>query len=131
MNIKNIIAGLILLISINVRAQNQEIKLDANKIKMYLPYLQAKLGLSTPAFNAWKENNKSLYAKEMWYYTESFYLKKNQNINGANINVEQFDVSRFEHLRSIDAEVIIPMEGFKDAIVLLPKSKLLYHPNNN
>lgn len=131
MKIKNILGISLILISLSYRSQNQEIKLDATKIKTYLPYLQAKLGLNTPAFSVWKENNKALYAKEMWYYTESFYLKKDHNLSGESLNIGFFDVSRFEHLRNATTEVIIPFEGFKDAVVLLPKTKLLYNPSNN
>lgn len=126
MKIKNIIAVLLVTMSFALSAQNQEIKLDANKIKMYLPYLQAKLGLETPAFNTWKENNKSLYAKEMWYHSESFYIKRNYHLTGDVLDESVIAIERFESYRKDNEEAIVVLEGVRDVLVLLPKNKCLY-----
>jgi hypothetical protein len=107
--------------------QTDEIKLNAGKVKMFLPYMEWMHG-GKQAFPAWKNNNKMLYAKEMWYLSESFYVKRNVLPEGATLDESMIYISRFENQRKQDEEVTIPMPGFKDAIVLIPGNKLIYKP---
>ncbi len=69
-----------------------------------------------------------LYAKEMWYYTESFYVKRNYNNEGITLDESIIDISRFESQRKENEEAIVTLPGFKDVIVLIPNNKLIYKP---
>ena len=79
-------------------------------------------------FKSWKSENKILYRKEIWYYSESFYIKRNASVTGTSIDASQIDISRFESNRKLNEESIVIIDGFKDAIVLLPTNKLIYKP---
>ena len=70
-----------------------------------------------------------LYAQEMWYFSESFYVKRDHLSSGIVLNEEIIDISRFESHRKDNEEAIVELLGFKDVLVLLPKSKLIYKPN--
>ena len=107
--------------------QLEEIKLNPEKVKKFSPYIEFKHG-GGQGFEIWKNNNKMLYFKEMWYYTESFYVKRDHLKEGFPLNEEIIDISRFENQRKPNEEVIIPMPGFKDALVLLPTKLLIYKP---
>lgn len=108
-------------------AQLDQIKLNPEKVKMYTPYLEFKHGGSS-VFQTWKENNKLQYTKEIWYYSESFYVKRNVLSEGLTLNEEIIDVSRFESQRKENEEVTITLGGFKDVIVLIPGKNLIYKP---
>ena len=107
--------------------QTEEIKLNPERIKMFTPYLEFKHG-GKQGFPVWKSNNKMLYAQEMWYYSESFYMKRNVNAEGQTFNDASMDVSRFESQRKQNEEVTIILPGFKDVLVLIPGNKLIYKP---
>lgn len=108
--------------------QVNEIKLDPVKVEKFLPYVQYKHSWGE-GFEAWKSKNKLEYAQEMWYYTESFYIKRDYYKEGITLNEEIIYISRFEDQRKYDQEVIIQMPGFKDALVLIPGKNLIYKPN--
>jgi hypothetical protein len=100
---------------------------DPAKEKMFLPYLAVHHG-GMQAIDTWKQNNTLQYYKELWYYTESFYIKRNHTTSGIVLDESIIDVSRFEQHRKLNQEEIVVLPGFKDALVLLPTSKLLYKP---
>jgi len=108
--------------------QNLDIKLDPVKVEKYSPYVKYKHSWGD-GFETWKENNKLLFAKEMWYYTESFYIKRDHFQDGVVLNEEIIDVSRWENQRKQNEETIIRVVGFKDALVLIPGNKVIYKPN--
>jgi hypothetical protein len=108
-------------------SQTTEIKLNPEKVKLFSPYVEFKHG-GQQGFPAWKENNKLLYAQEMWYYSESFYIKRNHLNEGITLNEEIIDISRFENQRKQNEENIVELPGFKDVIVLIPGNKLIYKP---
>jgi hypothetical protein len=125
-NIKTLLIGSLMTISFAaVSQQANDIKLNPEKVKMFTPYLEWKHG-GKGGFEAWKSTNKMQYAKEMWYYSESFYVKRDHLTEGAVLNEEIIDITRFENQRQKSVETIILMPGFKDAIVLLPENNLLY-----
>jgi hypothetical protein len=64
----------------------------------------------------------------MWYFSESFYIKRNYSNDGVAMNEEAIDISRFESNRKQNEEAIVIIPGFKDVIVLLPTTKLIYKP---
>ena len=128
-NLRMIIIASCLLLATSIKSQIQtsDLNVDPEKEKMYLPYLMAKKG--TPQdFKSWKSENKILYRKEIWYYSESFYIKRNASVTGTSIDASQIDISRFESNRKLNEESIVIIDGFKDAIVLLPTNKLIYKP---
>jgi hypothetical protein len=111
-----------------VFSQGQEIKLDPDKVAKFSPYVEWRHG-GKNGYNQWKENNKLLYAQEMWYYSESFSVKRNHLPEGITLNEEIIDISRYESFRKQNEEAIVIIPGFKDVLVLLPISKLIYQPH--
>lgn len=128
-NVKMIIIVICLLLATAVKSQINpaDYNVSAVKEKQYQPYLMAKKGTAQD-FEAWKKENKILYRKEIWYYSESFYIKRNVSTTGTSIDASQIDISRFESNRKLNEESIVIIDGFKDAIVLLPTNKLIYKP---
>ena len=100
---------------------------DPVKEKKFLPYLAVHHG-GMQAIDTWKQSNTIQYYKELWYYTESFYIKRNHLGSGITLDESIIDISRFEHHRKSDQEEIVVLPGFKDALVLLPANKLIYKP---
>lgn len=123
---KILTTGLFLGLTSLMNAQDiTELKLNPEKVKKFTPYVEFRHG-GPQSFAAWKENNKLQYAKEMWYYSESFYVKRNVSSEGTTLDESIIDVTRFEAQRKAGQEVTINLPGFKDAIVLLPGDKLIY-----
>ncbi|HRH10289.1 MAG TPA: hypothetical protein PLU73_02190 [Bacteroidia bacterium] len=108
--------------------QVEDIKLNPEKVKKFTPYMEWKHG-GPQGFEAWKSTNKMQYAKEMWYYSESFYVKRNHLATGVTLDESIIDISRFENQRSKTDEVIVTLPGYKDVLVLLPENKLIYKLN--
>lgn len=124
--IKQIIFICVLLSNYAWAQKNSAIKLDSNKVLIFEKYLSFRHSFEPGGFVQWKNNNPELYAKEMWYQSESFYIKRNYLASGLTMNEGMIDVCRFEHLRKEKEEVIVPFAGFKDVMILLPKNKLIY-----
>ncbi len=116
-----------LVLNTSVYAQVNSLEIDPVKEKMFSPYMlwrhQGAEGLAE-----FKKNKPHDYLKELWYYSESFYVKRNHLNTGETLDVSIIDVSRFEHLRKQDVESIVELPGFKDVLVLLPINKLIYRP---
>ena len=128
-NIKLTLFSLLMICSLVTYSQQlEEIKLSAKKVAQCEPYMKWKHG-GGEAFEAWKSTNKLQYAKEMWYYSESFYIKRDHTTKGEVLDESIIDISRFENQRSKTEEVIVTLPGFKDVVVLLPENKLIYKLN--
>ncbi len=108
-------------------SQMEEIKLNPEKVKKFTPYMEFRHG-GVQGFPAWKSTNKMLYAKEMWYFSESFYVKRNYLDQGITLDEAIIDISRFESNRKQNEEAIVTLPGFKDVLVLLPAKQLIYKP---
>ena len=93
--------------------------------KNFEPYLIAHHGVSFD-LDSFKLHSKLEYYKELWYYSKSFYVKRNVNPVGIHLDETIIDVSRFEHKRSETEEVLIVLDAFKDVLVLLPRTQLLF-----
>jgi hypothetical protein len=93
----------------------------------FSPYVEAKYSFQQN-FTTWKQENRFLYIKEIWYHAESFYVIRNYSKEGVKIDESMIDVSRFESYRKENEQVTISLPGFTDAIVLLPGSSLIYKP---
>ena len=110
-----------------------KLRVDPIKEKMYSPYVEYRHGFDadviTRSFQKWKEDNKYQYLKELWYYSESFYVIHHVNDEGITIDESTIDISRFDSVRDLTNEVSIPLNGagFNDTIVLLPINKLLFN----
>jgi len=126
-NRKVLLAFACIVMAFATYAQVTDLKLNPEKVKKFLPYVEYKHG-GTTGFPAWKETNKLQYTKEMWYYSESFYVKRNYLNEGIALNEEIIDISRFESNRKENEEAIVVLPGFKDVLVLLPANKLIYKP---
>lgn len=125
--IKVLFLNAFMLISCVSFSQVEQIKLNPEKVNKFIAYMEYKHG-GAQQFPAWKENNKLQYAKEMWYYSESFYIKRNYHAEGIVLNEGIIDISRFESQRKESEEAIVVLPGFKDVLVLLPAKNLIYKP---
>lgn len=128
-NLKLFFLGIFISMSFFSFSQDwSKIKLDPVKEKQFEPYVQFRHSSTAAEYKTWKENNKFQYVKEMWYFSESFYIKRNHSASGEAMNEALIDISRFESNRKATEESIVVIPGFKDAIVLLPANKLIYKP---
>jgi hypothetical protein len=105
----------------------ETLKPNPEKEKMYSPYLAIRHG-GPQGLEAWKKSNTVQYYKELWYFCESFYVKRNHLKEGIELNEAIIDISRFEASRKENEEAIVLLPGFKDALVLLPAKSLVYKP---
>ncbi|MBA3680004.1 MAG: hypothetical protein H0W73_02270 [Bacteroidetes bacterium] len=127
-NLKLFFLGIFITMSFFSFSQDwSKIKIDPAKEKQFEPYVEFRHGGGS-VYQTWKTNNKFQYVKEMWYYSESFYIKRNHTTSGETMNEAAIDISRFESNRKATEESIVVIPGFKDAIVLLPTNKLIYKP---
>lgn len=127
-----ILFGLCILCSLLTQGQNTPIDLKAiepniTKQVKFLPYLAVRHG-GPEGLETWKKDHTVQYYKELWYYCESFYVKRNHFIEGVTLNEEIIDISRFESSRLDDQEALVVLPGFKDVLILLPANKLVYKP---
>ncbi len=110
-------------------AQSQVNSLEADplKEKKFCPYMIYNHG-GKEGLEELKKYAPYEYLKELWYYSESFYVKRNYFEKGLTLDESTIDVGRFEKLRKENEEAIITIIDYKDAIVLLPLNKLLFKP---
>ncbi len=128
-NVKFLFLGIFTVMSLFSFSQDwSKIKLDPAKEKKFEPYVEFRHASTKAEYQTWKANNKFQYVKEMWYFSESFYVKRNVTNDGLTLNEEIIDISRFESNRKANEEATVVMPGFKDVIVLLPTNKLIYKP---
>lgn len=119
---------LIVMMSMSFLSFSQDfskIKIDPIKEKKFQPYVAVRHG-GGQEFNTWKENNKYQYVKEMWYFSESFYIKRNVNTEGNTLDEAIIDITRFDGTRKPSEEVTVIVPGSKDVIVLIPADQLIY-----
>lgn len=127
MRFHNIYFILITFFSLATKAQLNSLEISAEKDKMYSPYMLNR-HQGTEGLADFKKNHPHDYLKELWYYSESFYVKRAYLNTGVALDASIIDISRFESERQENEEQIIVLPGFKDVIVLLPNSKLIYKP---
>lgn len=107
---------------------NQEIALNPAKVALFEKYPEFKYNIIPGSWQNIKLNNPELYKKELWYYTESFYIKRDHFTSGISLPEASIDISRFERKRKAQEEVMVKLEGYKDVIVLIPGNELIYKP---
>jgi hypothetical protein len=115
-------------LSLNAQAQLSGFTITPGSEAKFSPYMAARHG-GDAGLAAFKQSNTNLYFKELWYFSESFYVKRNHLAEGVAIDESMIDITRFEHLRQINADQIVTFPGLKDALILTARSRLLYHPN--
>lgn len=112
----------------NLSAQVSSLEINPQREKMFIPYLAARHG-GPEGLTKFKEENHYQYLKELWYFTESFYVQRNHFGSGIELNEEIIDITRFETNRKPHEDVYLQLPGFKDALVLKATDKLLYKPD--
>jgi hypothetical protein len=103
------------------------LKPNPEKELKFAPYLATRHG-GLERMEEWKKSNTVLYYKELWYFAESFYVKRNYLQEGVVLDESMIDISRFESSRKANEEAIVVLPGFKDALVLIAADKLIYKP---
>jgi hypothetical protein len=104
-----------------------EFKPDPSKEAKFFPYLATRHG-GIEATREWKKSNTVQYYKELWYYSESFYIRRDYLSEGVFLNDEMIDVSRFENNRKENEEAVVVFPGYKDVMILIPSNQLKYKP---
>jgi hypothetical protein len=100
---------------------------DPESEKKFSGYMYSNHG-GVKGLEDFKRNHLNEYIKELQYYSESFYVKRNHLGEGVTLDESIIDITRFENQRKPNEEAIVILPGFKDAIVLLPDTKLIYKP---
>ncbi len=95
---------------------------------MFLPYLYGHHG-GKEGLERFKREQPHQYLKELWYVSSSWYIKKDHLSNGATLDPQIVCIERFESYRKENEEVYLVLPGFRDAIVFLPASQLIYRFN--
>lgn len=126
---RNNLALLFVLLTGLFFGQVNSLEIDPVKEKMYRPYMlwrhQGEEGL-----DAFKKNQPHEYMKELWYYSQSFYIKRDYFQTGEFLDESIIDITRFESQRKESEEARVELSGYKDVIILLPNNKLIYKPGN-
>jgi hypothetical protein len=110
-----------------INSQTNTLEITSEKEAKFNPYMLWR-HQGTEGLAEFKKNKPHDYLKELWYYSESFYIKRNYFKEGVEMNEEMIDISRFENYRLDTKEYYLSLPGFKDAVVLLPLNKLIYKP---
>jgi hypothetical protein len=125
-----------ILIGISLQSYSQDITpnikdihLDQDKVNIFLKYVEFKHSIDPGGFEGWKKDNPELYLKEMWYYTESFYVKRDHFNDGITLNEGSICIPRFESSRKQNEEAMVVLPGFRDVLILMPTNNLIYKPN--
>ena len=126
-NFKIALIAAFTVISASFFAQVNSLEPNPDKEKKFSPYMlsnhQGPDGLAE-----FKSQHKHEYLKELWYYSESFYVKRNFFKQGVTLDESIIAIDRFESSRKESEEAIVILPGFKDVLVLLPANKLIYKP---
>ena len=108
-------------------AQVNPLQISKEKEAMYTPYMYWRHG-GKESLEQFKKEQPHEYLKELWYYCESWYVEKDYSATGVPLDLYVVDISRFEQYRKESELFYLVLPGYKDAIVLLPGSQLIYKP---
>ena len=108
-------------------AQVNSLELNAEKEKLFQRYMLARHS-GSDGLAEFKRDQPHEYLKELWYYSSSFYIKRDYQKEGVEMNVGAIDISRYEYARKQTEEIVLLLTGYKDALVLLPIDQLIYKP---
>src|SRR5436305_6213235 len=110
-------------------AQINSLEIKPEREKMFTPYMYARHN-GPEGLADFKKNSPHEYLKELWYYSESFYVKRDYFPDGFRLEESYVDISRFENQRKETDEAVVILPGHKDVVILKPENKLLYKPKN-
>lgn len=108
-------------------SQANSLEISADKEKAFTPYMYWRHG-GPEGVLEFKKTQPHEYLKELWYYSESFTVKRNYLQEGVTLDPSIIDISRFESSRKAEEDFILVLPGFRDALVLLAGNKLIYKP---
>jgi hypothetical protein len=108
-------------------SQVNSLQISEEKEKSYTPYMYHAHG-GPEGVAQFKAEHRYDYLKELWYYAESFYVKRNYLSEGVRLDESGIDISRFESFRKENEEGIVKLPGYCDVLVLLPKNALIFQP---
>lgn len=114
-------------LSASFSAQVNSLEANPEKERKFTPYMIVR-HQGPEALADFKKNHAHEYLKELWYYSESFYIKRDYFKKGVELDDAIIAIDRFENSRKEDEEAIVILPGFKDVLVLLPTNKLIYKP---
>jgi hypothetical protein len=106
----------------------EELRPNVEREKMFFPYLALHHGGPESTLK-WKESNTIQYYRELWYYCNSFSVKKDHFNEGGELIESIVDISRFESQRKKTENAIVVLPGLKDVLILLPEKDLIYKPD--
>lgn len=124
---KSVLFLFFLLLSFFSKSQINSLEISAEKEKMYSVYMLWRHS-GAEGLADFKRDNPHEYLKELWYYSESFYIKRDHFSEGYHLNESVVAINRYENLRLENAEAIVVFPGSKDVLVMLPTNKLIYKP---
>jgi len=121
---------LMMLVTLNVYGQDGErdlsrLKPDPAREQIFVKFLAARHG-GMDALMTWKASNTVQYYRELWYFCESFYVRRNVLPQGETLDEGMVDITRFDSQRKKNEEVEVPLPGFRDVLVLKPENTLIY-----
>jgi hypothetical protein len=114
-------------LSLRTFAQANSLEFNPEKEKIYNPFMWGRHS-GIDGLADFKKDHPHEYLKELWYYSESFYIRRNYLKEGVEMSEVGLDISRFEYARKENEEAILVLPGYKDALVLLPLNRLIYKP---
>ena len=115
--------------SSGISAQTNSLEISPEREKIFTPFMYWRHG-GKEGLENFKKDKPHEYLLELWYYTSSFYIKRDYLSEGVRVEEYIIDISRFEQYRKENEEYYLLLPGNKDAIVLLPANKLIYKPAN-
>lgn len=110
-----------------LKAQVNSLELNLEKEKMYTPYMMWRHS-GSEGLAEFKKDRPHDYLRELWYYSESFYIKRDYFQVGASIDPAMIPIDRYESSRLESKEAVVVLPGYKDVLVLLPINKLIFKP---
>lgn len=126
-NFKTVLIAAFTALSASFLAQVNSLQPNPDKEKKFTPYMLARHH-GPDGLAEFKQSHKHEYLKELWYYSESFYIKRDYFKEGVAMDEAMIPIDRFEGSRKETEEAIVVLPGFKDVLVLLPANKLIYKP---
>ena len=92
-------------------SQVNPLEISPEQEKDFAPYMYFMHG-GTEGLANFKTSQPHTYLKELWYFSKSFYVKRNYLDKGAVLNEAIIDIARFETSRKLDEEAIVVLPGF-------------------
>jgi hypothetical protein len=116
-----------IVLSFNAVAQVNSLEANPEKERIYNSFMLWRHS-GSEGLSDFKKNHPHEYLKELWYYSESFYISRDYLKEGTAMIAAAIDISRYEYARKENEEAVLLLPGYRDALVLLPNNKLIYKP---